>query len=306
MSVVVPKLVHCSTVKPITRFVLSSEKPFERIVRENVKHMALVYLFWSTAYAVIDSVQSLMHGQSFSALGFIKEIVVGHFHLWFFYLIIGMYLLVPFMRMIVRNKSLFKYYLCLAFVFHICLPQAISLVGLANAEYGETLGSVVDRMNMFMVTGYPFYFMLGYYLDTTNRISPPLSLALLLVGFGATCVGTAAISAWKGETLQTIYTSANLNVLLESAGVFCCVKYLGNRLIRTEASVKLLRMLSSLSLGVYVVHPIALRACGRFGLDALAFNPALAIPLTTLLSVVLSFGAAYVLRLIPPVRRHFL
>ncbi|MBR3225031.1 MAG: acyltransferase family protein [Atopobiaceae bacterium] len=285
---------------------LSSEKPFERIVRENVKHMALIYLFWSTTYAVMDSVQSLMCGQSFSVLALIKEIVVGHFHLWFFYLVIGMYLLIPFMRMIVGNKALFKYYLCLAFVFHICLPQAISLISLANAGYGETLGSIVDRMNMFMVTGYPFYFMLGYYLDTTNRVSPSLSVALLLVGFGVTCVGTAAISAWKGETLQTIYNSTNINVLLESVGVFCGVKYLGKWLERTGAPLKPLRVLSDLSLGVFVLHPIAMRVCGRFGLNALAFNPVLAIPLTTILCALLSFGVAYVLRLIPPIKRYFL
>jgi surface polysaccharide O-acyltransferase-like enzyme len=58
-----------------------------------------------------------------------------------------------------------------------------------------------------------------------------------------------------------------------------------------------------LVLGIYVIHPLWLRALKEIGIDAYLVHPALGIPLTTLLAFGLSLVSAQAIAAIPVLRR---
>ncbi|MFR0798864.1 MAG: acyltransferase family protein [Oscillospiraceae bacterium] len=72
--------------------------------------------------AATHSSASLLRRSPLCRLSF-TQFITGHYHLWFLYMIVGLYLLIPLLRPIVQNETLTRYFLLLALVFTFLLPQ---------------------------------------------------------------------------------------------------------------------------------------------------------------------------------------
>lgn len=77
--------------------------------------------------------------------------------------------------MIVLNDTVLKYFLALSFSFGIVIPWMIKLVSDFVAYKSESVKRIVEclnsnlaHMDMKLVLGYSFYFVLGYFLDRTE------------------------------------------------------------------------------------------------------------------------------------------
>ena len=55
--------------------------------------------------------------------------------MWFLFMIVGLYLIVPFLRPIVRDEKLLRYFLLLTLIFTFLLPQIASAVSLLSWQY---------------------------------------------------------------------------------------------------------------------------------------------------------------------------
>ncbi|MDH7564826.1 MAG: hypothetical protein QHH24_08165, partial [Candidatus Bathyarchaeota archaeon] len=92
-------------------------------------------------------------------------------HFWFFYLLVGLYLITPALRVVVAyiDRKTFKFLLILWFLGTAIVP----LLGLFS---GYRLNS-----NVFLVTGWVGYFLLGaYFLKARVRARSIVLYALLL------------------------------------------------------------------------------------------------------------------------------
>ena len=89
---------YCTTGKwSVPIFVMISGALFLRrdvsisaILKKNVARIATVFLFWSGCYALVYLV--FRHAPLSVVL---SQFITGHYHLWFLYMIVGLYLLIP-------------------------------------------------------------------------------------------------------------------------------------------------------------------------------------------------------------------
>ena len=115
---------------------LGRDVSISSILKKNVARIATVFLFWSGCYALIDLV--FRHAPLSVVL---SQFITGHYHLWFLYMIVGLYLLIPLLRPIAQSETLMRYFLLLALIFTFLLPQLVLYSSFISPE-PTSLGTV--------------------------------------------------------------------------------------------------------------------------------------------------------------------
>ena len=88
-------------------------------------------MFWSFFYACRE------YAKNGGFKGAFEQFLAGYYHMWFLYMIMGMYAVVPLVRKIAESGTLTKYFLGLAFVISLVLPEMIGIISVFSEEYGE-------------------------------------------------------------------------------------------------------------------------------------------------------------------------
>ena len=287
----------------------------KEIFRKYIFRIALAYVFWSAVYAVLYIFQHSGAG----AKDFLREFILGHFHMWFLPVIAGIYLVIPLLKPISEEKSTEKWFIILGFIFGIALSQLSSLVPrLIPKEYCSFILKLIDKPQVMLVQGYSFYFVLGHYLSKKKEPLIPgkrriYTAGLWLTGiFGwtATALLTKYLSIKSGKATSIAYGDLTINVLLESIFVFCIFKSLFHDENQDKTVPKLLEsivnFLSKYSFGVYLVHPLFLKILrNEMGVDTLSFkNPVIGVFIIFAAVYVLSYTASIIIRHVPFVGKY--
>lgn len=90
---------------------------------KNILRLVIAFLFWSTIYAIVANSISSM-----STARFISRVIQGNYHMWFIYMIVGLYILTPFLRKITENKKVTGYFLIVTFMFTFFIPAAFEIL----------------------------------------------------------------------------------------------------------------------------------------------------------------------------------
>lgn len=191
---------------------LSGNQPIERIYKKNISRIITAFLFWSLFYASISFVRGAGIKSALDAF------INGHYHMWFLFMIVGLYMVIPFLRLIVKDNSLMKYFLILAFIFAIVIPEIISVTGIVNDKYSSFMQGIIDKVSLNFVLGYTIYFILGYYFsrkDISRKFSI-LIYALGIVGFSSTVIFTAVATRYQGKPSELFFGNFTVNVFLEA------------------------------------------------------------------------------------------
>lgn len=275
------------------------EQPVKKLYSKNVLRILTIILFWGLVYALLHKPPADL---SFSSLyAFFKVWVLGHYHMWFLYMIAGLYIMVPVLRCITASAQATRYFLVVAFVVNSVVPFLTSFGHLS------LFSSLLAKMMFEMPIGYSFYFVLGYWLSAKELTRAQYRWALLggLVGVAGTIALTWGLSVAAGEGVQTFYNYLSLPVCLASVGVFVCGKRCKKGICNPKREHPALMLLSSSTLGVYMIHIIVLDQLMKLGIDSMAFNPVLAIPVTAIIAIVASFVLAALMTKIPFFNKHF-
>lgn len=190
------------------------EQPIKKLYSKNVLRIVTIILFWGLVYALLHKPPTDL---TFSSLyDFFKVWVLGHYHMWFLYMIAGLYILVPILRCITASEQSTAYFLAVAFIVNSIIPFLTSFGHLS------LLSDLLTKMMFEVPIGYSFYFVLGYWLNE-HRFTSMQRRALLLggvLGVIATIVLTWILSVDAGKGVQTFYNYLSLPVCLASVGVF--------------------------------------------------------------------------------------
>lgn len=216
--------------------------------------LVLFWLFWSAAYALAYEVATPVAKGEVPHFGsFLLALLQGPYHLWFIPMILGLYLLVPLLRLWVKraNSRYVFYFLALAFVFSFAIPQDVQLLTLLFPK-AEVLSKLTENLAIPHAAGYCVYFVLGWYLHNVSLRREKLLLALGVAGAAITVLGTWALSLYTGTPCFLFNGNFTVNVLAYASGVFLFAKkFLG----RTEPC-RAAALVSRYSLGIYGVHVI--------------------------------------------------
>ncbi len=278
---------------------LGREIPVRRICSKYVLRMAAAFCFWSAVYAAVGALES---GSS----GLLTALILGPYHLWFLFMIAGLYLCQPFLRPVAADGGRTRYFLLLALMFAVVLPTLEILVRDFGGEaligrFGAAMLNV-GQMRMHAVLGYGGYFLLGYWLSRTelSRRQRGVIYVLGLLGALATIWLDLTLALRTQQPCDNYYGRFTLGVLLEAIAVFTLFKYAG---LRANAPV---RRLSEWTFGAYLVHLLFVEHLEKlFGLSALSFAPALSVPALSALTLALSFAVSAALHQIPFVKKYF-
>ena len=147
----------------------------------HILRMLVAMAVWGTAYALVTQVSAA--GLSWASIkAALWQVLQGktHFHLWFLYMIIGLYLVTPILRAFVRGSSRgdFQWFFLLVFLFACIIPTILRL------RPSQTLSLYVNNLNLKLVLGYVGYYILGYYLKAYS-LSRPAEYLIYVLGFWA-------------------------------------------------------------------------------------------------------------------------
>ncbi len=229
-----------------------------------------------------------------------------HFHLWFLYLIIEIYLVTPIFRIFIKyakERDLF-YFLLLWFSVSSLYPFIQNVGGMLMHL------DIQVRLPVGPVQGYIGYFVLGYFLNRfVTEKSVSTAWAIWIASLAVCIFGTYFLSRHFHSFQLLFYGAMSPNIIFYTASFFILMKYTGPILEkRLNSGFKnLIINISKASFGIYLIHPMILDALGvgRWGfvLKADMPHPFYMIPLTTVVIYSLSFLAIFVIQKIPYLKR---
>ena len=143
--------------------------------------IGISYIFWSLVYCIKDKFIKDIKLNEF-ILNFIN-FIDGHYHLWFLFFIIILYMMVPFLLLIVKNRVLLNYFLILSFISTF-LFQNIILYSkyFIKKNIIEIMEKIYSKLNNKYISGNIFYFILEYYLNKVN--TKHIKLEIIIYFFG--------------------------------------------------------------------------------------------------------------------------
>ena len=279
---------------------LDGDKSISEIYKKNILRIITAFIFWSVLYAFVNLAQGS------GIVSTCKQVITGHYHMWFLFMIVGLYMIIPLVKKIVESQALAKYFLALASVFAFIIPQAIAIVSIFNKTIGNTANTIIQKINFHFTLGYTCYFILGYYLSKVDISKKMRCIIYILsiLGFTSTILISSFISIYISSPSTVMYGNFTLNVMLESLGVFVFFKYnVGINI--SERMQTTITKLSKFSFGAYLVHAMVIEQLNNIlGLNTMSFNPIFSIIVITLITFVISFVISFICNNIPLLHKY--
>lgn len=250
-------------------------------------------VFWSVFYLSWTYLNGAARGEPPRMLELARNLASGksYYHLWFLYMIAFLYVFAPFLRKVVAGSSRFEIFILAVSAFFVsALNELAKLSPAAEPDF---------FVNWFLY--YIPYFLLGHLV-------------------GAKAAGQTRFVLWISFVSSVLLTATGCYFVARQNGIHAGLYFYGYLsitvipmsvsiiyLLRTWAdpigSEQLARKLSSLTLGIYLVHPVFLETLGNAWAGYRALHPALSVPLLSAAVFGLSWAAAWAIGKIPWLRR---
>ncbi|MBO4347055.1 MAG: acyltransferase [Lachnospiraceae bacterium] len=271
----------------------------KKIWLHNVLRLFVIYLIWSYGYYVFQSLyiwkfDFYRHGLVRTVTG----IVYATNHLWFIWMIIGLYILTPVIKTWLKSadEKNIRYFIDVFFFFQII---RMTLTLLVNKSLTDKMSELVTITE---VSGYIGYYVLGYYLANykINRNLKTVLYVMLPVGIALNFICAAILSKADGAYNPGIYDSFGVFTFLNCVALYLIVDKMAGKIKKGKTFII---NLSKDTLGVYLVHIMLLEVVKRqFGLDFIG-NSTVSIIVITIVLFVLASGIAALFRRIPKAGR---
>ena len=245
------------------RFLLDPARPLplRKLFGKYFLCLLIAFAVWSPAYLLFDMATTGVH---YSPREFVSMSLTGYYHMWYFFLLAGLYLIAPVMRRISEDRRTSAYFLLLFFVMDFLVEYGRYLPGL-----GWSIANALDYAHLHLVLGYSGYFLLGYFLYRCREEIPARAARLLylagLVCFLFTCLAGLWLRAPEGEGQGFFQLYRKPNVVIESAALYL---FFLRRVSRRGFSPRLASLLAGctrLGLGVYMAHVMVYECFARTG-----------------------------------------
>ena len=278
---------------------LNKDISIKKLYSKYILHLVIVFFVWSIFYAFLN----------FNTTGlFVETFLYGYYHMWFILSLIGVYMCIPLIRLIVKDKKITEYYLIISFIFAFLIPTIFYIGKYFNVESLNSLGVMINRygseIKPSVVLGYTSFFVLGYYLNNIelNKKQRNIIYVLGIIGFILTVLLNSSISIISNVHQEVFFDNFSVNLLLETIAIFTLFKY-GN--YKNKKLNNIVTKLSSYTLGVYLVHPFILEQLDiLFGLNSLTFNPVISIIIIAIIVMIISMLISAILHKIPYIRDY--
>ncbi len=261
--------------------------------RKRLSRILIPILFWSAFYLFWSFRDGAYDGSRSLPVAMVKKLLTGrpYFHMWFLYMILGLYVFTPFLRKIVAHSTRRQ----LAGLVAACFVLAA-----VNDLYAGLFASDSKLfVNWFLC--YLPYFLLGSLIRRDQRRhSKAMLTAVFLASVLATAAGCFLLADRKGIFAGLYcYRYLSLTVIPMSISVMYLLKSWNRPLVNAGIA----RKAATLTLGVYLCHPLAMQFFDRQGFHSMRFHPLVSVPAVALVVFAVSLGAMWVLDRVPLLKR---
>lgn len=260
---------------------LEKKETIEQFLSKRLTRIVLPWFFWGTIQLFYNFDFSLKTILSGNLANKIAETYFGGF--WFMPMILGLYLITPFIKPFIQNAKPkeFFYFFSLWFVFACLIPTVNTVFGI----------SISYQLPVFIQ--YLGYFVGGYYLTHKIKLIEVVIKQTKLLYAVSTLIialGTFALTRLDSDFNSSLYEYLNLPVFISAITGFITFKSLfeSKKVLKTMKKVKdKIQKISSLSFGIFLSHSLILDIFtkGTIGLTihGMITTPFFAVPLTTIL-----------------------
>ena len=221
---------------------------------------------------------------------FLKEGISKHF--WYIYMIVFIYLFVPFMgkglRKLSNNAILFLLTGWIILTFFL-KSTPLNIYNWSGEYFSKLLG-------YFLYSG---YLVLGYYLSklTINSIKIRyFTSVVFIISVMAAAVSTYYFSKSAHKLDLSMYGYLSINTIIQSIAIFLTFKDIE---IKNKLLSFIQHTISDYSYGIYLVHILVIGIFFNNGIFWTIAHPLISLPLVTGMTLITSYCIIYILRKIP-------
>lgn len=281
----------------------------EVTIKRSLKYALNIFVLlclWSVFYAVVSNfLMPLLRGQAISLNlpKFITDCLMGHHHMWYLYLIIGLYLVTPLLRLFVKksNKKILLYLIVLILVFQF-LPPFVDLI--SGNLFGIRIFSIyIDQFKVYYLSEYLIYYIAGWFVANIT-LSKKHHIAVYISGIAGFSLTFGLIELFikkDPKVYDSLYSANSITIFCAALATFVFFFYLLKGKTFGKAS-GFVAYLSKLTFGVYLIHELFRSVLEEFLMPRIPNALVYIMVCFTLISVI-SFGTAFVMSKIPLVKK---
>jgi surface polysaccharide O-acyltransferase-like enzyme len=269
--------------------------------RKRMSRVAIPFILWCVLYAfyfyLMGSADLKTTILNISKIAVNFGVDIGH--LWFVYMLLGLYLFAPLISHWVQNctrKNMELYLLLWALT--LMLPYIHLLV---PAIWGECFWNNTPMLYYF--SGFLGYVILANYIKrfflAPKAWNYMFGSALILVGYAVTAFGFLHLLPIEkfNSTLELTWGFETINVAMMTTGLFLILK---NITVENTSSwgAKLIADLSAKSYGIYLAHIMVLNAVHAW-VESQIENAAIKLPLIAMITFIITYVIIKLLSYLP-------
>ena len=249
------------------------------------RRILLPFLFWSIIYAVYESYVWGGGGVT-QFIKYVFHIPINFVtaHLWYVYMLIGLYCLAPIISPWIEKVGKKQ------MLFFLLLWLLCSLSVIIHLQFQNILGEVEwnHYSSIYYFQGFIGYFVFGAYLKKYGMISFHLSLGAFLMGLFITIllIHIGIHLSLEERFFNTFWDYCSFNIALMSLGLFGIIYHWSYYIRFGDKS--LVVDFSRRSYAIYLAHIIVLRLTSGYVLQTID-SALLAIPLIIIVVMVLTY-----------------
>lgn len=171
-------------------------------------------------------------------------------HLWYMYFLIPLYLLSPFLRVLVVNMKKEN----IQFLFVLWISNILLITFRDFLPEGLQAYAHIDFLErVHLISGYLGFFFAGYYLHQTHKEIPLKILLANIILFALIIIlGTSVFSIRASRYISTFQSVGSIFITVLAISVFLLFK----QIIRKEKSHPCITILATNSFSIYLMHNI--------------------------------------------------
>lgn len=288
--------------------------------KKRITRVAVPFLIWSVLYNLFPWAIQLLGGNpeliqnffayasepsaSFSSAWHNIVMIPFNFsvyttHMWYVYMLIGLYLYMPFFSAWVekaseRTKQIFL------MIWGITLFLPYAQVFFSANLFGTCSWNSFGTLYYF--AGFNGYMLLGHYLKNGTRLSVSqtvlLAVPMFVVGYLITYFGFRKMTALPDVTepqIELFFTYCSINVVMMTLAIFLLVQKIR---ISSSGVRSALANLTKYGFGIYMCHYFAVGACYSLT-DMMELPAGLRIPVAGIFAFAISWGIVHLLYKLP-------
>ena len=220
----------------------------------------------------------------------IKNVFTGNLwaHMWYLYLILGLYIISPILKVFIKNCSMkqLQYLLLILFIFTIIIPEISAVLNLKIA------------FNILVTSPYILLYLLGFYL---TKYDIPKKYRIANYIFSIIFVILIIINNFLKFFDANIITYTSIGSFSIVMSLFLLAKNLNLQL--NNKTQKILKNISECGFGIYLIHQLIINVIYKLlKIDIITKIPYIGLVIYTLLIFGMSFAIVYYLRKINRIR----